>query len=256
MGRLSTKDYMEATNKYGVRWLYCQEAPSMTKHKTLWVCSCGNIFSSTHPSIVRKHYRCGCGYVTEAENRFKKAPNIDGQKFHKLLVLYTEFKRSSQGQKTLCRCRCDCGKEVYITRNNIVTGSTKSCGCTNDNEGKHHHLWKGGKYVSSAQWGNIRSNSCRKNKILDFNISLDYIDDLLEKQEFKCALSGTVIQCGDRNGRIETTASLDRIDSTKGYIVGNVQWIHKDINKMKMNFPEDRFTEWCHKISQYLLSRG
>jgi hypothetical protein len=47
-----------------------------------------------------------------------------------------------------------------------------------------------------------------------------------------------------------TTASLDRIDSSKGYIEGNVQWIHKHINKMKNNFNESYFIEICKKISQ------
>lgn len=45
-------------------------------------------------------------------------------------------------------------------------------------------------------------------------------------------------------------ASLDRIDSSQGYIKGNVQWVHKDINKMKFDLSQDRFLELCNIIVQ------
>lgn len=45
--------------------------------------------------------------------------------------------------------------------------------------------------------------------------------------------------------RKNTTASLDRIDSKIGYIEGNVQWVHKDINKMKNSHTHATFLQWC-----------
>ena len=51
------------------------------------------------------------------------------------------------------------------------------------------------------------------------------------------------------------TASLDRIDSKKGYIEGNIQWVHKDINRMKWAFNEDYFIKLCNNIYQYNLER-
>lgn len=50
----------------------------------------------------------------------------------------------------------------------------------------------------------------------------------------------------------KTTASLDRIDSTKGYIHGNLQWIHKDLNQMKSNRTQDEFLEWVRKVYSYI----
>ena len=44
------------------------------------------------------------------------------------------------------------------------------------------------------------------------------------------------------------SASLDRIDSKKGYTEENVQWIHKDVNSMKMDYNEDYFIKMCQLI--------
>ena len=42
--------------------------------------------------------------------------------------------------------------------------------------------------------------------------------------------------------------SVDRIDSSKGYIIDNIRWIHKDINVMKNSFSDEYFTYLCKLI--------
>jgi hypothetical protein len=32
---------------------------------------------------------------------------------------------------------------------------------------------------------------------------------------------------------------MDRIDSNKGYVEGNVQWVYKYVNLMKRDFPQE-----------------
>jgi hypothetical protein len=39
--------------------------------------------------------------------------------------------------------------------------------------------------------------------------------------------------------------SFDRIDSGQDYTLGNVQWVHKVVNRMKMDLGEDEFLKWC-----------
>ena len=48
-----------------------------------------------------------------------------------------------------------------------------------------------------------------------------YIKELLKEQSGRCALSGLPIVAEEKTG----TASLDRKDSSKGYVPGNVQWL-------------------------------
>lgn len=46
-------------------------------------------------------------------------------------------------------------------------------------------------------------------------------------------------------------ASLDRIDSSLGYIEGNVQWVLREINFMKGNLDEEYFKNICIAIGKY-----
>ena len=78
-----------------------------------------------------------------------------------------------------------------------------------------------------------------------------YLWGLYVLQDKRCALSGVPIEFGTNRvvGRIEKTASLDRIDSDKGYVKGNVQWVHKDVNVMKRAISQERFIQLANQIA-------
>lgn len=105
---------------------------------------------------------------------------------------------------------------------------------------KFHHT------IQRYQWRNITNGA--KSRNLEFSISPDYIWELYLLQNKKCALSGVDIFFGKRH---ETTASIDRIDSNKGYVHGNVQIVHKTTNKIKMDVPNSEFIEWCKLIANF-----
>lgn len=109
--------------------------------------------------------------------------------------------------------------------------------------------WKGYGEISGEYWNTIKSHS-KKSKgrqLLSFNINIEYIWNLFLIQERKCALSKIplIMPFRDKDRSIIGNASLDRIDSSKGYIKGNVQWVHKDINMMKRIYNQDYFIEMC-----------
>ena len=93
-------------------------------------------------------------------------------------------------------------------------------------------------------------------KISSFEIDMKYAWELFQKQKGKCALSGKEIIL-DRNNSCyfyckgQQTASLDRIDSSKGYCIGNVQWVHVILNRMKSNLEESDFIHWCKAVNDY-----
>lgn len=98
-------------------------------------------------------------------------------------------------------------------------------------------------------WNSVKNGA--KTREIDFSLTQEYILDLLERQQYRCALTGIPIGfAAGIKGRFEgqTTASLDRIDSDLSYKVGNVQWVHRDINRMKSFFVQDHFIELCRKV--------
>jgi len=49
--------------------------------------------------------------------------------------------------------------------------------------------------------------------------------------------------------RGKTTASVDRIDSSKGYVTGNIQIVHKTVNYMKHTLTQADFLFFCESIT-------
>lgn len=113
-----------------------------------------------------------------------------------------------------------------------------------------HGNWKGYEEITGDFWNKIQ-NSAKVRNLL-FNITIQDVWELYIKQNRKCALSGVDIFFfkGYAN-RSKITASLDRIDSSKGYTKDNVQWVHKTVNNIKMNLDETVFIDWCKKIANY-----
>jgi len=83
-------------------------------------------------------------------------------------------------------------------------------------------------------------NGARK-RLLEFNLSTEYIINLLYSQNFKCFYTGLLM---DLTGR-KRGFSLDRIDSTKGYIEGNIVLCLRYVNTMKMDMDVNEFINFC-----------
>lgn len=99
------------------------------------------------------------------------------------------------------------------------------------------------------RWLGARDRAKRKK--LDFSVTEDYIIELLNKQKYKCALSGTALTFELGNGRTPTNMSIDRIDSRMGYVQNNVQLICSAVNQFKNDLPQEYFLEMCKKIVAY-----
>lgn len=72
----------------------------------------------------------------------------------------------------------------------------------------------------------------------EVNIDDEYVSKLWDSQNGKCALSKINIHLKTGKHKLNT-ASLDRIDSSKGYIKGNVQFVAYGINLAKNKFSDE-----------------
>lgn len=85
-----------------------------------------------------------------------------------------------------------------------------------------------------------------KAKGLEFDLSNRFLTELWDKQYGRCALSGAEL------GYIGTgwsAASIDRIDPSKGYVEGNVQWTCWRANDAKANMTNEDFVSMCRAIA-------
>ena len=159
-----------------------------------------------------------------------------------MTVLSLEGKRG-KSQEYHWLCKCECGATTSVNMYSLTSGLTKSCGCLRKRMANDNPNWKGYKGLSGHHWRHIQIHA--ENRSLPFKISMKYAWNIFQSQGQRCVLSGLPLRFGD-----EQTASLDRIDSSKGYVRGNVQWIHKDTNWMKIKFPQDYFIQLCKLVAQ------
>lgn len=119
--------------------------------------------------------------------------------------------------------------------------------------GKYSNSWKGFGDISGRYWRRVIEGAKHRNLNLDITIE-DAWNQFLN-QNGKCALSGVLLQLGLNRGLsfYAGNASLDRIDSTKGYTKDNIQWIDKKVNLMKMNIEQSEFVNWCKLIVSHKL---
>lgn len=94
-------------------------------------------------------------------------------------------------------------------------------------------------------------NIRRRNK--ESNIDLEYLKQLWESQNGICPYTGIKLKLPTYNNYdfYFNCASLDRIDSSKGYIKGNVQFIALPINLMKSTKSDTEIKQFLKQISFY-----
>lgn len=167
------------------------------------------------------------------------------------LTVISEHSKTRNGHYRY-NCKCECGNTTNILLTHLRQDNTSSCGCDRL-IGSNHKQWTGVGEISGDFWHNHISRSAtgsKGRKKIDLTITKEYVWDLFLKQNRKCKLSGIELKFPKTNSDKVWTASLDRIDSSLGYIEGNVQWVHKDINMMKRIYNNDYFINICKLIAE------
>lgn len=112
--------------------------------------------------------------------------------------------------------------------------------------GKNCKTYTGYEGITGAYIAQMRRNARVRNRKFDLNPK--YLWQLYEKQNRKCAISGLYIDfIVNSNNR----AALDRINPSKDYLKGNVQWVYNKINYMKWDLKQQDFIRLCKIITKY-----
>lgn len=220
--------------------------------------NCGDVIDVKRAKFYNGGYKaCGKRFCSPDFESYL-SHLLPGEKFGKLTIIKeVERKQTKKGPVRQYLVVCECGKERVVAKP-LLTRSPwplRSCGTCSYKFGNEHPSFTGYEEIWGDYWQAVKNGA--KSRGLKFNITLEYVWSLYEKQGRVCKLSGIPIRfkksqrIPGTKSRIKTeqTASLDRIDSSKGYVEGNVQWVHKDINQMKWQLLDSQFIEYCKLVA-------
>ena len=229
-------------------------------HLLKCLCDCGREKEVKATHVIKNRVKsCGC---LKDDILYNKQSKLIGQKRGSLTITEVIDGENIDGgrRNRIAKCLCDCGKTV---EKNVKTLRAKrrelGCGhtCKLTESRRVHNANKNCSFIGSGEIGstffNYLKTSANKRGI-EFYVSINFLWELFLKQERKCALSGMnliILEDGKSFKKSEKTASLDRIDSSKGYTEDNVQWVHKHINVIKNSHSQQYFIELCTLVSEH-----
>lgn len=179
-------------------------------------------------------------YEEVLTSRRPKIKNLKGKKIGKWTVL--EMCDNDCHGKVRWLCRCECGEENKVNASSLIKNISNSCGkCSAPN-------FKGYKCVSGTYMKVTKKGAGKRG--LDFEITAEDVYNKWVEQNGKCALSGVDVFFTRNQETYIQTASIDRIDSKRGYTLDNIQIVHKRLNMIKSSLPEDEFVYWCHLVAK------
>lgn len=141
--------------------------------------------------------------------------------------------------------QCECGTTKWVQANELTdpTRNFKCAKCAAKERGAAQ-AERNGKIgeLTLTRFTKLRRSAEKRN--IEFSVSLEYLSNLYESQNHICAITGKQI-----NSIKE--ASLDRINSSIGYIEGNVQWTTCQANLSKHAMTMEELYQFCKDVLNY-----
>lgn len=179
-----------------------------------------------------------------------------GYRYEKLIIIKIYI--NDKNRKTV-DCRCDCGNIHTTLLSCFKLGRSKNCAeCGKkirleklrkfykEKSYINHHNFNGYGDIPLCLYNQYKANAERRK--IQFNIDIQYLQKIYLEQNKKCYFTDIELALDKKN----CNASLDRIDSKKGYEIDNLIWIYKPINFMKTDIEITEFIRLCCLIYDHL----
>ena len=144
---------------------------------------------------------------------------------------FEKNKRCRNGRNSRCKVCATAKTNHYVSRNigaylkDLSNRNQANRKCRAKSRGKaKSHLW---------------SDTC---------ITPEYLRGMYDAQDGKCAITGIEMTHVRGVDDLSRNISIDRIDSSKGYVHGNVQLVCKIVNLMKHEQSLEELRFWCYAI--------
>lgn len=149
--------------------------------------------------------------------------------------------RKKRYTKTCSRCG---GKQSYGRKDHYNSAVRNDWKCKSCSSSDNNH--KGYVGPMPVTWFNIKMRG-GTSRGYQWDITPEYVLSLYEEQGGLCALTGWPIGWPEKG--LTSTVSIDRIDSQEGYLQGNVQLLHKDVNMAKQQYSQEYFINMCRSVA-------
>ena len=199
---------------------------------------------------LNKNESCGC----HKKVVFKNFRN--GSLFYAGIFMAAKEDRGHKYKQRQHLATCDCGNTLYVPTCQVR--DKKSCGCRKYIDRPRRFTGGRSKYFVTAYLKLVRLGAVDRD--IEFAISLSDLDDLYERQNGECIFTReklTLPQNGIDCSKNKTSynISVDRIDSSKGYLPDNIQLTTKKINRMKSDMSDSQFIELCKLVADVAATK-
>ena len=153
-------------------------------------------------------------------------------------------------------CRCECGSHKVVSRNQLMMGKVRSCGCLQEElyaKMREDCIAKNTKPAGVAAF-NAHYNSYlqrSRDKKIVFELSQEQFRELSGRPCFYCGSPPELRYVKEYYNGPCVTNGLDRVDNSRGYIADNVVACCAICNKAKRDLPIATFTAWLDRLVAY-----
>lgn len=228
------------------------------------LCECGNYVYRIAGPIVHGHSNsCNCN----------KGNNINytGQRYRKLVFIKKLDNYTNEYGNTFWEVMCDCGKLIPMRPSDVYNGGKTNCGCSSSIEKSKRQKHNEPRIASATVVFNLYKNR-DKRAGAEFNISFEEFLIITQQNCFYCGtlpyntyniIIERIKAAAKRNNTDPKLAEyhqkelqegnftyngMDRIDSSKGHINGNIVPCCWTCNRMKGKMSHQEFIAHIARI--------